>query len=189
MKKIVYFDGNSKEIVFPYGAYEIDQINDEIIRQLSLELDFTDATESPIILEANSATLHSIMHLENGYKIDFTQPNTLRDLLGFDSTILTNSYNYSKNKVNIIDIHRLHLCCDCIVGSLRNGYPSNILFTIVLNEAPGAKIVREPNLILYKHVYKEKLDSIEFWMEDDDGNRIDNHGETIAFTLHMKKNS
>ena len=24
-------------------------------------------------------------------------------------------------------------------------------------------------------------------MEDDDGNRIDNHGEVISFTLHMKK--
>ena len=30
---------------------------------------------------------------------------------------------------------------------------------------------------------------MEFWMEDDDGNQIDYHGETIAFTLHMKKNS
>ena len=37
--KIVYFDGlNWKEIVFPYGAYEIEQINDEIVRQLSLEV-------------------------------------------------------------------------------------------------------------------------------------------------------
>ena len=24
-------------------------------------------------------------------------------------------------------------------------------------------------------------------MEDDGGNRIDNHGEVISFTLHMKK--
>ena len=54
---------------------------------------------------------------------------------------------------------------------------------------PGVEIVREPNHILYKHLYKQKLDSIEFWMEDDDGNLIDNHGETFAFTLHMKKNS
>ena len=65
----------------------------------------------------------------------------------------------------------------------------HILFTVVLNEAPGAKIVREWNLVLYKHFYMEKLDAIEFWMEDDNGNRIDNHGETVAFTLHMKKNS
>ena len=188
--KIVYFDGsNWKELVFPSGAYEIEQINDEIARQLSIELDLRDPSESPIQLEANTATLHSIINLADGYKIDFTQPKTLRDLLGFESKILSDSYNYSKNKVNIIDIQRLHLCCDCIIGSIRNGYPSNILFTVVLNEAPGAQIVREPNLVLYKHIYKEKLDAIDFQMEDDDGNRIDNHGEIIAFTLHMKKNS
>ena len=40
-----------------------------------------------------------------------------------------------------------------------------------------------------KHIYKEKLDSIEFWMEDDDGNMIDNHGEVVGFTVHIKKNS
>ena len=121
--------------------------------------------------------------------VDVTQSNTLRELLGFDSVILTDSYNYSKIKVNIIDIHRLHLCCDCIIGFLRNGYPSNILFSIVSNVPPGAKIVREPNLVLFKQINKQKLDSIEFRMEDDDGNPIDNHGETIAFTLHMKNSS
>ena len=31
-----------------------------------------------------------------------------------------------------------------------------------LNEAPGAKNVREPNVILYKHIYRSKLDAIEF---------------------------
>ena len=77
----------------------------------------------------------------------------MRDLLGFDSVVLADAYNYSKNKVNIIDIQRLHLCCDCIIGSLQNGYHSNILFSIVLNEPLGAKIVQEPNLVLYKHLY------------------------------------
>ena len=188
--KIIYFVGlNWKEIVFSYGAYEIDKINDEIIRQLSLELAVTDPEESPTILEANTSTLHSIIHLANGYKIDFNKPKTLSDLFGFESKILRDSYNYSENKVNIIDIHRLQLCCDCIVGSLRNGYPSNTLFTVVLNEAPSVKIVREPNLVLYKHIYKEKLVAIQFWMEDGDGNRIENHAEVVAFTLHIKKNS
>ena len=137
--KIIYFDGLMywKEIILPPGAYEIEQINDEIARQLSFE-------ESPIILEANTATLHSIIRLSSGFKVDFTQPNTLGDLLGFDSVILTEPYNYSKNKVNIIDIHRLHLCCDSIIGSLRNGFPSNILFSIVLNEAPELKLFENP---------------------------------------------
>ena len=190
--KIIYFDEllYCKEFVLPPGAYEIEQINDEIARHFASE-SFNNITidSAPIKLEANTATLRSIIRLSDGYKVDLTQTNTLRDLSGFESVILSDIYNYSKNKVNIIDIHRLHLWSDCIIGSLRNGYPSNILFTIVLNESPGAKIVREPNLILYKHIYKQKLDSIEFWMEDDDGNQIDNNGETISFTLHMKKNS
>ncbi len=41
--KLVYNNGTDllwNEIVFPYGAYEITQLNDEIIRQLFLELDF-----------------------------------------------------------------------------------------------------------------------------------------------------
>ena len=114
---------------FPDGAYERNQINDEIVRQLSLDLIFTDETESPIIFEANTGTLHSIIRLADGYQIDFTQTKTLRDLLGFESKLLTDSVNYSK--VNIIDTHRLYVCCDCIVGSLRNGYPTNILFTVV----------------------------------------------------------
>ena len=187
--KIIFFDGLLywKILVLPPGAYEIEQINDEISRQLQVEAE--SLGDNPIQLEANIGTLHSIMSLKFGFKIDFSQSGTLRDLLGFDSMILTESYNYSKNKVNIIDIRRLHLCSDCIIDSLRNDLPSNILFSIVLNEPPGAKIVREPNLILYKHIYKQKLDSIEFWMEDDDGNLIDNHGETISFTLQMKKNS
>ena len=150
--KIIDFDGLMywKEFVLPPGAYEIEQINDEIARHFASEsFNYIAINSAAIKLEANTATLHSIIRLNDGYKVDFTQPNTLRDLLGFESIILSDIYNYSKNKVNIIAIHRLHLCSDCIIGSLRIGFPSNILFTIVLNESPGAKIVREPNLVLY----------------------------------------
>ena len=189
--KIVYSDDSLvwEEIVLPNGLYEITQINDEIVRQLSLNLGFTDPTESPIILEPNEATGHSIIKLADGYKIDFTQNNTLRDLLGFESKILTNSYNHSKNKVNITSINRINVCCDCINGFLKNGSASNILASIVINEIPHAKIVREPSQPLYVHVYKEKLDYIDFWLEDDYGNIIDNNGEPISMIIHLKQNS
>ena len=138
-KKIIYFDGLMywKEFILLPGAYEIEQINDEIARHFAAEtFNCIPIDSATIKLEANTATLHSIIRLNDGYKVDFTQPNNLRDLLGFDSVILSDVYNYSKNKVNIIDIHRLHLCCDCIIGSLRNGITSKILFSIVLNEPP-----------------------------------------------------
>ena len=120
--KIIYFDGLLywKEIVLPPGAYEIEQINDEIARHFAAKsLNYIPVDSAPIKLEANTATLHSIIRLSDGHKVDFTQPNTLRDLLGFDSLILSEPYNYSKNKVNIIDVHRLHLCCDSIIDSAK----------------------------------------------------------------------
>ena len=78
--KIIYYDGLSwKEIIFPYGAYEITQINDEIFRQLSNEKDLSDPNESPIILEANEATLTLVLFtLQMDYKIDFSQPNYIK---------------------------------------------------------------------------------------------------------------
>jgi len=74
-----------------------------------------------------------------------------------------------------------------INGSILNGLPSNILFSFVLNEPPGAKIIREPTTILYKQINKSKLDSIEFYFIDDDGNDVDFQGETITFTLQLIK--
>ena len=69
--KIIYFDGLVfwKDILSPPCAYEIEQIYNEVARQFSLD-------ESPIILEANTATLHSNIRLTNGYKVDSTQPNS-----------------------------------------------------------------------------------------------------------------
>ena len=130
--RIIYFDGLMywKKFTLPPGAYEIEQTNDEISRQLQDEAE--SLGDNPVVPEANTATLHSIIHLKFGFKIDFSQSVTLRDLLGFDSIVLSEPYNYSKNKVNMFDIHRLHLCCDCIIGSLRNEIPSNILFSMVL---------------------------------------------------------
>ena len=76
--KLIYFDGVVwKEIVLQIGAYEITQINDEIYRQLAIEYNLTNETESPIILEPNRATLGSIIRLEDGFKNDFTKTNTL----------------------------------------------------------------------------------------------------------------
>ena len=61
-------------------------------------------------------------------------------------------------QMNSISIHRMHLCCGYIIGPLRYGCPSNILNTVIMDEEPGAKIIRESMFIMSKHVYKEKLE-------------------------------
>ena len=130
------------------GAYEIEQINQEVYRQLSQTHPITNISQSPLKIEANTSTLHCITRLDDQYSVDFTKQNTLKDILGFDSRVLNSSDNYFDKKVNIIDIDRIHICTDSIIGSIRSGQRSNILYTIILNEQPGGQIVREPNLVL-----------------------------------------
>ena len=118
------------------------KLTKKFLNRLSNTHNISDISLSPIKISANESTLHSIIEIDLKFSIDFTKENTLRSILGFDSKKLySGSYNYSDKKVNIIDIDRIHLCSDSIIGSIRNGQPSNILFSIILNEAPGQKIV------------------------------------------------
>ena len=61
------------------------------------------------------------------------------------------------------------------------------MFSFGLNEPPGYKIFTTPNIILYKKVNKETLNGIYFYLEDDDLNPIDFNGETITFTIQLRK--
>ena len=130
--------------------------NEEVYKQISNNHDISNISQLPIKIEANESTLHSIINIEANYSTDFRKENTFRKILGFDSKVQYSGYNYSDKKLNFIDNDKIHLCCDSIIGSIRNGHPSNNLFTIILNEAPGAKITREANLVLNKHTDKDK---------------------------------
>ena len=55
----------------------------------------------------------------------------------------------------MIEIIRRHLCCNAIVGSLRNARPSGILHTMVLNEPLGGLLVREPTVIQEQRLVKD----------------------------------
>ena len=165
------------------GAYEIDQMNAEINRLLGRST--VGVPTNSFTLEPNEQTLHSIIKL-NDLIVSFNTPNSIASILGFrETTILTADFNKSPNKVNIISVDRIHLCCDAIDGSLLNGKESPILFSFVLNEEPGTRIVREPNVILPKYLNKQKLETIEFWLIDDDGEPVSFQGETITFTTQI----
>ena len=47
--------------------------------------------------------------------------------------------------------------------------------------------MREPNLVLYKHIDKEKIDFLEFWFEDDDKNLELIIMEKILILLYILK--
>ena len=81
----------------------------------------------------------------------------------------------------------MHLKCDCIDGSVVNGVRQPILYSFILDKLPGYKVFSEPETIHYKKINKSVLNTITFYLEDNDHKEVDFNGETLKFTLQMIK--
>ena len=84
-------------------------------------------------------------------------------------------------------MNKSHLKCGCIDGSLQDGVRQPILFTFVLDKPNGYKIFSEPETIHYKKINKSVLNTITFYLEDDNNKEVDFIQETLTFTLQMIK--
>ena len=56
-----------------------------------------------------------------------------------------------------------------------------------LSAPPGYKIMKEPNVVLYKKRNKTRLDTIQFFLEDSNHNEVDFNGKTLTFTIQIIK--
>ena len=96
---------------------------------------------------------------------------------------------YSSDKVilNLNTINKIHLKCDCIDGSIQNGVRQHILFSFVLDKPSGYKVFCQPETIHYKKINKSFLNTVTFYLEDDNNKEVNFNGETLTFTLQMIK--
>ena len=96
---------------------------------------------------------------------------------------------YSNDKVilNLNIINKIHLKCDAIDGSIQDGIRQPTLFSFVLDKPAGYKVFCEPETIHYKKVNKSVLNTITFYLEDNNNEEVDFNQETLTFTLQMIK--
>ena len=123
--------------------------------------------------------------LITSYSIYFN--SELNTLLGFTNKGYSAGTHISEKPVIITTTDKVHLKCDCVDGSIVNGIREQILFSFNLSAPPGYKIIKEPNIILYKKINKTRLDSIQFFLEDNNHNPVDFNGETLTFTIQVIK--
>ena len=77
--------------------------------------------------------------------------------------------------------------CDVINGSVGNGLRKPVLYSFVLDEKPGYKVFGEPETIHFKKKIKSVLNTISFYLEDDNNEEFIFNGETLTSTLQMIK--
>ena len=96
-------------------------------------------------------------------------------------------YTNDKDILNLYTINKIHLKCDVIDGSIQDGVRQPILFSFVLDKPSGYKVFCQPETIHYKKINKSVLNTITFYLEDDNNEEVDFNGETLTFTLQMIK--
>ena len=109
--------------------------------------------------------------------------------MGFTSGWDYKQYNEftSQKIVNLSITNEIHLKYDLIDGSVVNGLRHLILYSFELDKLPGSKIYFQPETIQEKKLNTSVLNTITFYLEDDNHKEVDFNRETLTFTSQMIK--
>ena len=171
------------------GIYSIKDISD-VVQTFSghsdiLEIEYNDISmKTKIILKYNDWRENFGLGT-----LRFDKKSFFHTLLGHDPYF---DYKvpgvYTSDKfLNLNTTNKIHFKCDCFDGSIQNGLRQPILYSFVLDKPSGYKIFCEPETIHYKKINKSVLNTITFYLEDDNNKEVDFNGETLTFTLQMIK--
>ena len=113
------------------------------------------------------------------------------DLLGFTpywDYKPTNAFHadssgvYTNDKILKLNTkNKIHLKCDSIDGSVINGIRQPILCSFVLDKPSRYKVFCEPEIFQNKKINESVLNTITFYLEDDNNNEeVDFNGKTLT---------
>ena len=187
--KLVLDEYNSSFITYELepGIYTFKDISEALLKILQPEYE---GYHNAIDIEFDNITMKTKLVVRYGIiAIRFDEKSFFSTILGFTSGWDYKSYNkYTSQKiVNSGSTNKIHLKCDCIDGSIQDGVRQPILYSFVLDKLPGYKVFSEPETNHYKKINKSVLNTITFYLEDDNNKEVNFNGETLTFTLQMIK--
>ena len=187
--KLVLDEYNSNFITYELqpGIYTFKDISEALYNIFQSEYP---GSGNVIDVEYDDITMKTKLVVRFGIiAIRFDEKSFFSTVLGFTPGWDYKHYNkyISQKIVNLGSTNKIHLKCDAIDGSIQDGVSQAVLFSFVLDKLPGYKVFSEPETIHYKKINKSVLNTITFYLEDDNNKVVDFNGETLTFTLQMIK--
>ena len=185
--KLVLVEYNSSFITYELqpGIYTFKDISEALFNILQFEYP---QSNSEILIRLDDVTRKTKLVVNRGIKaVRFDEKSFFSTILGFTAGWDYKHYNQnlSQKIVNLSNTNKIHLKCDVIDGSVVDGIRQPTLYSFVLDKPVGYKVFCEPETIHYKK--KSVLNTITFYLEDDNNEENDFNGETMTFTLQMIK--
>ncbi len=174
---------NTFVIYIPIGAYEVDNINSYIVRQIkAMGLE----EEDVFLLEPNIQTAKSIIKIKSPIT-NIELNDELRDILGFRNNNLNQEENISENNVQITKVNSINIEVGIIEGSTVNGSKKPIIHSFFPNVGFGYKIINNINNPIYLPVFTNPISNIKIRITDQDGNLINNQNELVDLRFHLRE--
>ena len=187
--KLVLDEYNSNFITYELepGIYSYRDIAEAVF--YILQSDYPQSN-SEIFIRLDDITRKIKLVVRSGIiAIRFDEKSFFSSILGFTPGWDYKHYNQylSQKIVNLSNTNKIHLKCDAIDGSVVNGIRQPILYSFVLDKPAGYKVFCEPATIHYKKINKSVLNTITFYLEDDNNKEVNFNEETLTFTLQLIK--
>ena len=188
---------NNYVLTLPQGLYDLNLLNTSLITQLQNQ--GASSTSEPIIsFQADNASQRvQIRMAYPSSSIDFTQPNNIRNILGFESNIygpfldapktITAENAAAFNQVNYFLLHT-DLCSR---GIRFNNQYSQVVSQVLIDRAPGSQIISKPYnppKINVNELIGSMRTSIRVWLTDDKNRRVNTNGENYSLRLVLTYN-
>jgi hypothetical protein len=187
-------------IVVPKGLYDLSALSAAILRELESAPFKAKQTPFPLLsFSADDATSKVIMYLNyDTVTVDFSVPNSLGDILGFDTDPGDNPIGplagtplpqTAPNVARFNTINSFLVHCDLARSGIRlNNTYSQIIGNPLIDVAPGKQIIYSPQyppLCEANHLRGQRRTRVKCWLTDDQNQAVDTNGEYWSFRLRL----
>ena len=189
--QLILKDCNSHFITYQLspGIYTIKDISD-VVQTFSGHSDIIEIEYNDISMKTEIILKYKDWRENFGLgTLRFDKKSFFHTLLGHDPY-----FDYkvpgvftSDKSLNLNTTNKIHLKCGCVEGSIQDGVRQPILYSFLSDKKSGYKIFSETETVHYKKINKSVLNTITFYLEDDNNEEVDFNGETLTFTLQMIK--
>jgi hypothetical protein len=185
-------------VTIPQGLYDLSGLNQAILRELENQNAKIDPDPLVTLTPDEPTQKVEIRFNYNNVSVDFTQPDTPRDILGFNSQTLgpypgapinvLADFTAQFNQVNYFLIHS-----DLTNKGIRfNNSYNQAISQVLIDVPPGSQIVSKPfnpARVNVDELAGAKRSLIRMWLTDDQNKRVETNGEywSARIVIHYLK--
>ena len=170
------------DLAFAVGCYEHKDINTELQRMLVV----LGGKKEDIILKPNKNTFQTIMIISASVQVDFTVPQSIRTVLGFDSKVYKKGRHLSEHSVDIMRVNSIFVHTDVIGSTYVNGSQTPVIYSFFPDTPPGGKIIVQPRVLIYLPISLSAISRLTSWLTDQNNEALNLRGEELTIKYHLR---